>query len=139
MNDIGNGSLARARGVESLAILCYEDLVLCAPLFSHGVARAMREKVRAQYRRSLDRGRWAGSYAASNEDEFFAELTMWYFGTHGDLNMKGDKPANGPAGLQAYDPEAFAVLDDFYRGKMEPAASVEHPNLNDQTPPPDAP
>jgi hypothetical protein len=36
-----------------------------------------------------------------------------------NLNMTGPKPANGPEGLQAYDPEAFALFDDFYRGRIE--------------------
>jgi len=58
------------------------------------------------------------SYAASNPDEFFAELTMWYFGTHGDLHITGPKPDNGPDGLKKYDPEAFALLDEFYSGRM---------------------
>lgn len=44
---------------------------------------------------------------------------MWYFGTHGDLGMTGPKPENGPEGLKKYDPDAFALLDDFYRGRIE--------------------
>lgn len=47
---------------------------------------------------------------------------MWYFGAHGDLNMKGAKPANGREGLKAYDPAAYALLDKFYSGRMEPEA-----------------
>jgi len=43
---------------------------------------------------------------------------MWYFGTHGDLNMTGAKPENGPEGLKKYDPETFALLDDFYNGRI---------------------
>ena len=72
-----------------------------------------------QYHRSLAKGLWQKSYAGSNPDEFFAELTMWYFGTHGDLHMTGPKPANGPDGLKHYDPEAFALLDEFYSGRMK--------------------
>ena len=33
--------------------------------------------------------------------------------------MKGAKPANGREGLKAYDPEAFALLDEFFSGRME--------------------
>jgi hypothetical protein len=43
---------------------------------------------------------------------------MWYFGTHGDMKMTGVKPANGPAGLKAYDPESYALLDDLYSGRI---------------------
>jgi hypothetical protein len=65
------------------------------------------------------RGRWQKSYAGSNVDEFFAELTIWYFGTHGDLSMTGPKPKKGREGLREYDPEAFALMDDFYSGRIE--------------------
>jgi hypothetical protein len=51
--------------------------------------------------------------------EFFAELTMWYFGTRGDLHMRGPKPESGPEGLKRYDPEAFALFEEFYRGKID--------------------
>ena len=44
---------------------------------------------------------------------------MWYFGTHGDLHMTGPKPENGPDGLKKYDPDACALLDDFYSGRIE--------------------
>lgn len=90
-------------------------------VFQHGIPDSLRQSFREQLRHSLDRGRWVDSYAGSNVHEFFAELTMWFFGTHGDLHMKGPKPANGPAGLRAYDPEAFALLDEFYSGKMSAA------------------
>jgi hypothetical protein len=86
---------------------------------SHGIQPELRARFNEQFKRSLAKGLWQGSYAGSNPDEFFAELTMWYFGTHGDTKMKGPKPANGREGLQNYDPEAFAMLDDFYSGRVE--------------------
>jgi alpha-glucosidase len=127
----GMGGLLTSCGEENLLKLekdRYRGRDICIHEFAHnilgyGVSSAIREKVRQQYRRSLERGLWAGSYAGSNYDEFFAELTMWYFGTHGDLDMKGPKPAVGRQGLRAYDPEAFTLLDDFYSGRMEPPAA----------------
>ena len=127
----GMGGLLTSCGEENLLKLekdRYRGRDICVHEFAHnilgyGVSSAFREKVRQQYRRSLERGLWAESYAGSNYDEFFAELTMWYFGTHGDLHMKGPKPAVGRQGLKAYDPEAFTLLDDFYRGRMEPPAA----------------
>ena len=44
---------------------------------------------------------------------------MWYFGTHGDMNMKGEKPVDGREGLQKYDPDAYALMDRFYSGQMD--------------------
>jgi hypothetical protein len=126
----GLGGLQTSCGEENLLRLDkdrYKGRDICVHefahnVFSHGIPDSIRQRFREQYRRSLDRGLWAGSYAGSNVHEFFAEQAMWYFGTHGDLNMKGQKPANGRAGLRAYDPEACALLDDFYAGKLEGAA-----------------
>jgi hypothetical protein len=128
----GMGGLLTSCGEENLLKLPkdrYRGRDICVHEFAHnilgeGVSREVRRKVREQLRRSLDHGLWVSSYAGSNFDEFFAELTMWYFGTHGDLGMKGAKPANGRDGLKAYDPEAYALLDDFYSGRMEPAATM---------------
>ena len=88
-------------------------------IFDYGMTPTVRRAFREQYRRSLDRGLWAGSYAATNAGEFFAELSMWYFGTHGDLRMDGHPPAKGPDGLKTYDPRAFELFDRFYRGRFE--------------------
>jgi hypothetical protein len=125
----GMGGLITSCGEENLLKLekdRYRGRDICVHEFAHnilghGVSREVRQKVREQYRRSLDRGLWVGSYAGSNFDEFFAELTMWYFGTHGDFGMKDTKPADGRDGLKAYDLEAFTLLDDLYSGRMEPA------------------
>ena len=125
----------RTRGMGGKLSSCAEENLLklktdhyfgrdiCAHEFSHAIRNngmplevvAMFDK---QYHRSLDKGLWKGAYSASNADEFFSELTMWYFGTHGDLNMTGPKPENGPEGLKKYDPEAYALFDDFYSGRI---------------------
>lgn len=123
----GMGGLLTSCGEENLLRLekdRYRGRDICLHEFAHdirsfGISRDVRARFDAQWRRSLAAGRWVKSYAGSNPDEFFAELTMWYFGTHGDLGMTGPKPENGRAGLKEYDPEAFALLDDFYRGRIE--------------------
>ena len=126
----------RTRGMGGLLTSCGEENLLKLPkdryrgrdiclhefahdIFSHGITRDIRAKFRKQYRDSLQAGRWVKSYAGSNVDEFFAELTMWYFGTHGDLNMTGAKPEDGPKGLKQYDLGAFTLLDDFYSGRLQ--------------------
>jgi alpha-glucosidase len=97
--------------------ICVHEFAHC--IRNHGVPRDIRACFNDQYHHSLEKGLWQKSYAGSNPDEFFAELTMWYFGTHGDLHMTGPKPENGREGLKKYDPEAFAMLDDFYSGRMK--------------------
>jgi hypothetical protein len=93
-------------------------------MFTNRLQPEVREQFDKQYRRSLERGLWQGSYAGSNADEFFAELTMWYFGTHGDLHMKDPKPENGPEGLKKYDPETYGLMEEFYSGRI-PITKVE--------------
>jgi hypothetical protein len=123
----GMGGLLTSCGEENLLRLKkdrYRGRDICIHEFAHnirnhGIPPAVRERFDAQYRKSLDAGLWKQSYAGSNPDEFFAELSMWYFGTHGDLGMTGPKPANGPVGLKKYDPEAFALLDDLYGGRTQ--------------------
>jgi len=123
----GLGGIPTSCGEENLLRLekdRYRGRDICVHEFGHcifgsGVPRAVRDKFREQLKRSIEKGLWVDSYAATNPHEFFAELTMWYFGTHGDLHMKGEKPKDGREGLRNYDPEAFALMDEFYSGKME--------------------
>jgi hypothetical protein len=123
----GMGGLLTSCGEENLLKLekdRYRGRDICVHEFAHnirnyGIPRDVRARFDAQYKRSLEKDLWQKSYAGSNPDEFFAELTMWYFGTHGDLHMTGPKPENGPDGLKKYDPEAFALLDEFYSGRMK--------------------
>jgi alpha-glucosidase len=122
----GMGGRLTSVGEENLLKLekdRYRGRDICLHEFAHavrayGINSELREKFNQQYHRSLDKGLWVNSYAGSNPDEFFSELTMWYFGTHGDLSMKEPKPKNGPEGLKEYDPEAFKMLDDFYLGRL---------------------
>lgn len=121
------GGLLTSCGEENLLRLDmdrYRGRDICIHEFAHniqdnGVSAQIRRKIRQQYYLSLGRGLWRGSYAASNEKEFFAELSMWYFGPHGDRAMTGAEPANGPEGLRAYDPQAYQLLDDFYSGSIK--------------------
>jgi hypothetical protein len=126
----------RTRGMGGLITSCAEENLLnlaqdryrgrdiCMHEFAHNIEGAgMQRTVRAmfdnQFQVSKSQGLWINSYAGSNPNEYFAELTMWYFGTHGDLNMTGPKPENGPEGLKKYDPDAYKLFDDFYTGKIE--------------------
>ena len=128
----GMGGRIASCGEENLLKLekdRYRGRDICVHEFSHciyefGISRDARERFRRQYKASLAKGLWDKAYAASNDDEFFAELAMWYFGTHGDLHMTGVKPANGPDGLKAYDPDAFALFDELFSGRMKISHTV---------------
>jgi hypothetical protein len=132
----GMGGRLTSCGEENLLKLDkdkYHGRDICLHEFAHairnyGMNPQLRDKFNQQYHRSLSKGLWEKAYAGSNPDEYFAELTMWYFGTHGDMNMTGPKPEDGPEGLKKYDPEAFTLFDDFYQGRLpvEPVAPRKH-------------
>ena len=122
----GMGGTLTSCGEENLLKLPkdhYYGRDICVHEFAHairneGLPRAVSQRFDEQWRQSLAQGRWVKAYAGTNPDEFFAELSMWYFGTHGDLGMTGPKPENGRAGLKQYDPDAFALFDDLYSGRL---------------------
>jgi hypothetical protein len=123
----GMGGLITSCGEENLLNLPtdrYRGSDICLHEFAHniqgaGMTREVRARFDEQARKSKDKGLWLDSYAGSNSSEYFAELTMWYFGTHGSMTMTGPKPENGPEGLKKYDPDAYALFDDFYSGRIE--------------------
>jgi alpha-glucosidase len=146
----------RTRGMGGLITSCGEENILgllldryrgsdiCMHEFAHaienyGVPPSIHAMFDRQFAISKSKGRWINAYAGSNSDEYFAELTMWYFGTHGDRRVAGPRPQNGREGLQKYDPEAYKLFDDFYGGRIE-VASVPPPlhdsNLEKPPPPP---
>jgi serine/threonine protein kinase len=120
----GLGGLAASCGEENLLKLPgdrYAGRDICVHEFAHtirsyGLSPLVRRRIERQYKESLAKGLWKDSYAAKNDDEFFAELSMWYFGTEGETSKMSPKPERGREGLRRYDPEAFALLDDIYTG-----------------------
>jgi hypothetical protein len=122
----GMGGLVASCGEENLLLLDqdrYRGRDICVHEFGHnifgyGIPSSVRKLIEKQYHESLKNGHWKGDYAGTNPDEYFAELTMWYWGTRGELSMEGPKPEDGREGLKQYDPEAFALMDDFYSGRM---------------------
>jgi hypothetical protein len=126
---------ARARGyAQGVDAACSEENVLhlaydvyrggidnCVHEFGHlimnaGFTDAQRRQIETQYEQAMAAGLWPGLYAATNAREYWAELSEWYFGAHGDAGFKDPKPADGPDGLRAYDPDGFALLDRLYNG-----------------------
>jgi hypothetical protein len=122
----GLGGLRASCGEENLLKLPgdrYAGRDICVHEFAHtirafGLSEEVRRTIARQYRQSLDRGKWKTAYAATNDDEFFAELSMWYFGTHGDMGKMSPAPGLGREGLRRYDPEAFDLLDRIFTGRI---------------------
>jgi hypothetical protein len=100
----------------------YHGRDICVHEFAHtilnyGLCETVREHVVNHYKWSMHKGLWEGCYAATNYDEFFAELSMWYFGTTGDPGLIDPPPNKGAAWFRNYDPASFAVLDDIFSGR----------------------
>ncbi len=137
----GLGGLVASCGEENLLRLRgdrYQGRDICVHEFAHtvldfGMSPDVRKKITAQYRKSTDAGLWKNMYAGSNAHEYFAELTMWYFGTRGDYGKLDPPPLPGPEWLKSYDPDGFAVLDDFYSGRL--AVARHHSEPLDPLPP----
>ena len=65
-------------------------------------------EVRYLYQQALDAGLYAGDYAATNANEYWAEATQAYF-LHSDLNGNRDR-----AWLESYDPALYEIVDRAY-------------------------
>ncbi len=133
---------ARTRGVGGLLASCGEENLLklpsdryrdhrdiCTHEFAHtfrayGLSPEVREIVRKQFEKSTAAGLWKTAYAATNDDEFFAELSMWYFDSRGDFGHLTPKPQVGRNWFRQYDPGAFTVLDGIYSGRTKVARIV---------------
>jgi len=87
-------------------------------IMDYGIPLKVREKIRSHYLKTKKKGLWPGCYSMSNEMEFFAETTMWYFGTNGDSGKIRPKPQAGAQWLKKYDPETYKFLDLFWSGKL---------------------
>jgi alpha-glucosidase len=122
----GRGGLAASCGEENLLQLSddrYQGRDICVHEFAHtllafGLSQEIRDRVKTQYEASRAKGLWADCYASKNYSEFFAELSMWYFGTFGDKGKLEPRPGRGPRWLRQYDPAAFDLLDQIYTGAL---------------------
>jgi hypothetical protein len=123
----------RTRGMGGLLSSCGEENILhlpgdrygdgsdvCVHEFAHaimdyGIGAEQRGQINDQYAKSMSAGLWRNAYAATNAKEYWAELSMWYFGSHGARRRGVETPAgNGPGALQGYDPQGFSLLQRIY-------------------------
>jgi hypothetical protein len=126
----------RTRGMGGIYTSCGEENLLnlpgdryaggsdiCIHEFAHnimyyGLDDIIEKKIKDQYKNAIAKGLWKGAYASVDAGEYWAELSMWYFGAHGEF-LKGTKlPAPGPDGLLSYDPEGYALAKTIYSGKL---------------------
>jgi len=141
---------ARTRGTGGLYASCGEENLLgllndryaggsdiCVHEFAHdimdnGLDSVLRAKIKAQWQRTVALGYWKDAYAASNEQEYWAELSMWYFGKHGEFLRYTKKPVPGAEGLKKYDTAGYKLLDSIYSGKLQPKVETIRPSVGAQ-------
>ena len=121
----------RTRGLGGLVASCGEENLLKLPhdryfgrdicvhefahtIFENGFTDAAREAIVRQYNVSLSKNLWRHNYAHENASEYFAELAMWYFGTHGD--DPGGFIGVGRYDLRRYDADSYKLLDSIFSG-----------------------
>ncbi len=131
----------RVRGQGGLFSSCGEENLLpdregfdlrdvCIHEFAHGLMDfgfddAMRAAVKQQYIESKEH--WAATWAKTNSDEFFAEMSTWYCGGEGDGGVMDPYPGRGPEWLEQFDPSTFSLLDAMYQGRFVPQTYL--PNM----------
>lgn len=103
--------------------------------FAHGILRAaeradpgLHARVKAAYASAMAGGKWAGEYASTTFEEYWAVGTQFWFNTakvatFGDVRVLSDKD------LRTYDPGLHAVLGEVYRGhRLEGDVFWMHPD-----------
>ena len=72
-------------------------------------------KLRAIYKRSIEKGLWKDTYAATNAGEFWAEGVQSYFDCNNPPNKGVHNDINTREKLTNYDKELFDLIDDVFR------------------------
>lgn len=67
-------------------------------------------RLRAAYRKAMDKELWKGTYVATNPAEYWAEGAQAYFDC-----MRPQFGANTREKLEKYDPDLFALVDEVYK------------------------
>ncbi len=104
----------RSPGSYSQNICVHE---LAHTIMNVGLPQADRNRIEARYLQVRQAGLWTGDYAMTNDMEFWAVMSQFYFwaGPERPYSAFNHVP-NGPDALKQYDPETFALLDSIYRG-----------------------
>lgn len=104
----------RSPGSYSQNICVHE---LAHTIMNIGLSQEDRSRIEARFEAVQQTGLWAGDYAMTNDMEFWAVMSQFYFWAGPERTYSAfNHVANGPAALKQYDPETFALLDSIYQG-----------------------
>lgn len=91
------------------------------------------KRLRAAYDAAMAAGRWKGTYAATNAEEYWAEGVQSYFGCNPQKPDDSHNEINTREELKQYDPELFRLIDDAFRSPSwtyrPPTERVSQPHL----------
>ncbi len=131
----------RARGMGGRLCSCGEENLLHLPgdryrgrdILSHefthtihrfGLSANVQRMIAAAYKSAREKKLWETPdgrpiYGGSNEDEYLAEMALWYVGGRGDWRRDMPPMQPGPEFLKSYDPDGYRLIDDLFQGRLE--------------------
>lgn len=106
----------RGNGPSSQNICVHE---LAHTIMDVGLSQTDRDRIYQRYLAAKQEGRWgAGDYSMSNELEFWAVMSQFYFsaGPSQPYSPPFTRVANGAEALDNYDPATYTLLNSIYKG-----------------------
>lgn len=99
----------------------------------NGVEVKFDKRVRAAYNSAMSQGLWAGTYAASDHLEYWAEGVQSYFGSNDPSVNDNHVGVNSAAALAERDPELFQLIETGLGGVtwtyVSPKERTHQPHL----------
>lgn len=80
-----------------------------------GLTAETMARIKTRFEEAKAEGKWPGAYAVKNDMEYFAELSMWYFGSRGDYGNISPSPLPGREWLRSYDPKGYELVESIYK------------------------
>jgi hypothetical protein len=95
--------------------ICVHELA--HTIMNVGISQTERDRIHARFLAAQQERLWKGDYAMTNEMEFWAVMSQFYFWAGPEHTYSAfHHIANGPDALKRYDPATFALLNSIYKG-----------------------
>lgn len=95
--------------------ICVHELA--HTIMNIGLSQEDRERIHLRFLAAQQEGLWTGDYAMTNDMEFWAVMSQFYFWAGPEsIYSAYHHIANGSDALKRYDPATFALLDSIYQG-----------------------